>query len=210
MHIAAVNFNKFTTTKINCNRPLLQNSNFSNLQPLAQDTVSFKGTPDISPALKEAIKKEDYVKVFDELEYEAEKDPKTGKLTITEYSQPSEDETFADYGINEQKLFNSIKNFEGETIMKNSSIVKLGDQNFEFLNIENSKVKDLGKAKIGVLALNPEQAVNLKFDKAQIEDLYIMEKDSVCDKLSELIQQSKGRLYYFPGTENTYQLIADK
>ena len=68
-----------------------------------------------------------------------EKDSDTGKLYVSEYSQPDEDTTFEDYGINEQRLFNSIKQFDGETIMKNSSVVKLGNQNFEKEGINRRK-----------------------------------------------------------------------
>lgn len=204
MNISPVNLKIFNTQ--NNNQPKYCN-NFSNLKPLAKDTVSFSGKPEVSIKLKDAIQQEDYETILNEFDFEAEKDPTTGKLYVAEYSQPDEDNTFEDYGINEQRLFNSIKKFDGETIMKNSSVVKLGNQTFEFLNIEGSKVKDLGTAKIGVLALNPEQAATLKFDKANIDDLYIMEKDSTCEKLGELINKATGELYYFPGTENTYKLV---
>ena len=182
----------------------------TNLTPLTKDTVSFKSNrPETSFKLKDAIQKEDYENVLKEFDFEVEKDPDTGKLYVSEYSQPDEDTTFEDYGINEQRLFNSIKQFDGETVMKDSSVVKLGNQIFEFLNIENSKVKDLGSSKIGILALNPEQAAHLNFKNAQIEDLYIIEKDSTCEKLGELIKKAKGDLYYLPSTENTYKLVTE-
>lgn len=190
-----------------CNKPKPCN-NFSNLKSLAKDTVSFNGKPKISPELKEAIKCEDYKNILDILGFETFKNSK-GKLEIYDYEQPDEDTTFADYGINEQKMFNAIKKFNGETNLKNSAVTKLGKQEFNYLNIENSKVNDLGNAKIGVLALNPEQSLNLKFDKADIEDLYIMEKDDVADKFGELIQKASGDLMYFPGTEHIFKLKID-
>lgn len=203
--ISIINFSPAAIAKTNT-KPVSNTISGTNLAPLKQDTVSFSGKPEINIKLKEAIHREDYEEVLQELGYDAEKDPDTGKLYVSEYSQPDEDTTFEDYGINEQRLFNSIKQFEGETYMQNSSVVKLGDQNFEFLNIEDSKVKDLGHAKINVLVLNPEQVKDLNFKNAQINDLYIVEKDETGDKIGKLINQINGELYYFPDAEKIYKL----
>ena len=204
--ISIMNFSPSAFAKNNVNKPVSNVISGKNLAPLTQDTVSFSGTPETNIKLKEAIHREDYEEVLRELDYDAEKDPNTGKLYVSEYSQPDDDTTFEDYGINEQRLFNSIKQFEGETYMQNSSVVKLGDQNFEFLNIEDSKVKDLGHAKINVLVLNPEQVKDLNFKNAQINDLYIVEKDETGDKIGKLINQINGELYYFPDAEKIYKL----
>ena len=208
MNISPISLMNFSTTGITKNnaKPASNMISGTNLAPLAKDTVSFSATPETNIKLKAAIHREDYEEVLKELDYDAEKDPATGKLYVSEYSQPDEDTTFEDYGINEQRLFNSIKQFEGETYMQNSSVVKLGDQNFEFLNIEDSKVKDLGHAKINVLVLNPEQVKDLNFKNAQINDLYIVEKDETGDKIGKLINQIDGELYYFPDAEKIYKL----
>lgn len=209
MNIAPINFMKFNTVNQNRHKPNYCQRN-TNLAPLAQDTVSFSGKPDISIKLQDAIHKEDYEKVLKEFDFDVEVDPATGKLYVSEYSQPDEETTFEDYGINELRLFNSIKQFDGETIMQNSSVVKLGNQYFEFLNIEDSKVKDLGHAKIKTLVLNPEQIKDLNFKNAKINDLYIVEKDTKGDKMGELINKAEGDLYYFPDTENIYKLEPTK
>ena len=209
MNIAPINFMKFNTVNQNRHKPNYCQRN-TNLAPLAQDTVSFSGKPDISIKLQDAIHKEDYEKVLKEFDFDVEVDPATGKLYVSEYSQPDEETTFEDYGINELRLFNSIKQFDGETIMQNSSVVKLGSQYFEFLNIEDSKVKDLGHAKIKTLVLNPEQIKDLNFKNAKINDLYIVEKDTKGDKMGELINKAEGDLYYFPDTENIYKLEPTK
>lgn len=209
MNIAPINFMKFNTVNQNRYKPNYCQRN-TNLAPLAQDTVSFSGKPDISIKLQDAIYKEDYEKVLKEFDFDVEVDPATGKLYVSEYSQPDEETTFEDYGINELRLFNSIKQFDGETIMQNSSVVKLGSQYFEFLNIEDSKVKDLGHAKIKTLVLNPEQIKDLNFKNAKINDLYIVEKDTKGDKMGELINKAEGDLYYFPDTENIYKLEPTK
>lgn len=209
MNIAPINFMKFNTVNQNRHKPNYCQRN-TNLAPLAQDTVSFSGKPDISIKLQDAIYKEDYEKVLKEFDFDVEVDPATGKLYVSEYSQPDEETTFEDYGINELRLFNSIKQFDGETIMQNSSVVKLGNQYFEFLNIEDSKVKDLGHAKIKTLVLNPEQIKDLNFKNAKINDLYIVEKDTKGDKMGELINKAEGDLYYFPDTENIYKLEPTK
>ena len=209
MNIAPINFMKFNTVNQNRHKPNYCQRN-TNLAPLAQDTVSFSGKPDISIKLQDAIYKEDYEKVLKEFDFDVEVDPATGKLYVSEYSQPDEETTFEDYGINELRLFNSIKQFDGETIMQNSSVVKLGSQYFEFLNIEDSKVKDLGHAKIKTLVLNPEQIKDLNFKNAKINDLYIVEKDTKGDKIGELINKAEGDLYYFPDTENIYKLEPTK
>ena len=209
MNIAPINFMKFNTVNQNRHKPNYCQRN-TNLAPLAQDTVSFSGKPDISIKLQDAIYKQDYEKVLKEFDFDVEVDPATGKLYVPEYSQPDEETTFEDYGINELRLFNSIKQFDGETIMQNSSVVKLGNQYFEFLNIEDSKVKDLGHAKIKTLVLNPEQIKDLNFKNAKINDLYIVEKDTKGDKMGELINKAEGDLYYFPDTENIYKLEPTK
>ena len=209
MNIAPINFMKFNTVNQNRHKPNYCQRN-TNLAPLAQDTVSFSGKPDISIKLQDAIYKEDYEKVLKEFDFDVEVDPATGKLYVSEYSQPDEETTFEDYGINELRLFNSIKQFDGETIMQNSSVVKLGNQYFEFLNIEDSKVKDLGHAKIKTLVLNPEQIKDLNFKNAKINDLYMGEKDTKGDKMGELNNKGEGDLYYFPDTENIYKLEPTK
>lgn len=190
-----------------CNKPKPCNI-LLNLKPLEKDTVSFSSKPKISPSLKDAIKNEDYEKILDELGFESFYDS-NGKLSVYDYEQPEDDKTFADYGINEQKLFSAIKQFNGEVKLKNSSVTKLDNQKFSYLDIKDSKVSDLGNAKIGVLALNPEQVSKLKFDKADIEDLYIIENDNVAPMLGELIRKVSGDIMYFPDSEYNFKLEKD-
>ena len=144
-----------------------------NLAPLALDTVSFRGKENkqikidkIKAKLKDAIKNNDAKTIYKYFGIDAKED-KEGYLTISEYKQPSEYYSFKDLGINENKLFEKVKQIKGYANFYNSQITNLdnlkyidGDAYFGPLQIadlgnlkyiggdayfRHSKIKSLGK-----------------------------------------------------------------
>lgn len=102
----------------------------------------------IKTNLREAIENNDVKTIFNYLCIAADED-KDGYLDILEYRQPSNDYTFKDLGIDENKLFEKIKKIKGHADFSNSMVTDLG--NLEYINgyayFNNSQITDLGKLK---------------------------------------------------------------
>lgn len=118
----------------------------------------------IKECLKEVIEKNDVEKILKYFNFKVQKD-KDGFLTIDKYRQPSNEFTFSDCGIDENKLFEKIKHiennayFEGSNLRDLGSLESIGNSVF----FENSKITNLGKLKsIGFIAsLQYSQVVDL-------------------------------------------------
>ena len=95
--------------------------------------------------LKDAIENNDVKTIYKYFGIEVEED-KDGYLTIFEYEQPSEDYTFQDLGIDENKLLEKVKKIEGDADFYNSEVTNL--KNLEVIdgsaNFCHSKITDLG------------------------------------------------------------------
>ena len=74
------------------------------------------------------------------------KEDKDGKLIISEYKQPSSVFTYDDIGIDENKIFLSIVETEGNADFKNSNVTNLGNLKTIGGNADfrDSKIKDFG------------------------------------------------------------------
>ena len=76
--------------------------------------------------MKDAIKNNDAKTIYKYFGIDAKED-KDGYLTISEYNQPSCDYTFKALGINENKLFEKVKQIKGYANFYNSQITNLGN-----------------------------------------------------------------------------------
>lgn len=142
----------------------------------------------IKKDLKEAIKKNDVKKIYNYFGKKVEED-KDGYLTISKYGQPSEDYTFKDLGIDENKLLEKVKRIEADADFSNSQATDL--RNLETIgwcaNFRNSQVVDLRNLKsIGMDAdFRNSQVTNLEnlktigrdayFNNSQVTDLRSLE-----------------------------------
>lgn len=106
---------------------------------------------EIQQDLKEAIKNNDAKAIFDYFGFEAKKD-KDGLLTISHYTQPNSYVTFSTLGIDEDKIFEKVKEISGDAKFSCSQITNLGnlesikgDANFCYSEITNlGKLKNIG------------------------------------------------------------------
>ena len=100
--------------------------------------------------LQEAIKNNDYTTIFNYFGI-ATKKGKDGYLTISEYRQPSEDYTFKDIGIDENKLYElaKIKKIKESASFNDSQIRDLGclESIGGYASFIDSQVSDLGNLK---------------------------------------------------------------
>ena len=78
----------------------------------------------IKKDLKDAIENNDVKTIYKYFGIEVEED-KDGYLTISKYEQPSDDYTFQDLGIDENKLFKKVKTIKGNADFKNSQVTNL-------------------------------------------------------------------------------------
>lgn len=115
--ITAVNTKKLNIATI-------ANNQYSKLEPLNNDAVSFSGAKNTDSdcnklekakiELQSAIKNEDYAKVFEYFGVEVQRDEEDDKLTISEYKQPDKSFSYKDLGIEEDKMFQHIKRIKGD------------------------------------------------------------------------------------------------
>ena len=95
--------------------------------------------------VKEVKNIDDAIKVFEYIGIQAKK-MKDGTLTLSHYRQPSEDLTFDDLGINEDKLIEYVSKIEHFATFEKSEITKLPNLKYvggDF-NIHGTKIKSLG------------------------------------------------------------------
>ncbi len=139
--------------------------------------------------LKAAIENNDAKTIYRCLGIEVEED-KDGYLTIFEYEQQSEDYTFKDLGINENKLLEKVKKIENDADFYDSEVTNL--KNLEVIdgnaNFCHSKITDLGNLKKigGNACFYASQVTNLEnlqtidgnadFSDSQVTDLGNLEK----------------------------------
>lgn len=114
--------------------------------------------------LSEYIKKNDAEKIFKYLGYDVNK-RYDEKLIISQYSQPSEDYSFDDIGIDEKKLMKNVVEITGDANFKYSKLVKF--ENLEKIGgsvyFDHSEIKFLNKLKL--------IGGNVYFSNSQIETL---------------------------------------
>ena len=117
--------------KVNQNNAQKQNVKYPKLAPLAYDTISFgamkKATLDeeiekVKKDLGEAIKNNNIEAIYKYFGIDVKKD-KNGYLTISEYKQPSEDYTFKDLGIDENKLLEKVKAITENADFSNMDVI---------------------------------------------------------------------------------------
>ena len=97
---------------------------------------------------KEVKNIDDAIKIFECIGIQATK-RKDGTLTLSHYRQPSEDLTFDDLGINEDKLIKYVSKIEQFATFENSEVTKLPNLKYvggDF-NIHGTKIKSLGVLK---------------------------------------------------------------
>lgn len=144
-----------------------KSNNVMSLPDLKSDTVSFSGRKTlvkISNAeirkmkndLKQSVKENDVYKIMDYLGYEPKADKK-GFISVSHYWQPGMDFdtdtaylTFSKLGINENKLFEKIKEIRGdayfyETNADNLGVLETIGHNADF---KVSEIKNLGNLKM--------------------------------------------------------------
>ena len=95
--------------------------------------------------VKEVKNIDDAIKIFECIGIQAKK-MKDGTLTLSHYRQPSEDLTFDDLGINEDKLIKYVSKIEQFATFENSKVTKLPNLKYvggDF-NIHGTKIKSLG------------------------------------------------------------------
>ena len=154
----------------------------------------------IKKDLKEAIKKNDVKKIYNYFGKKVEED-KDGYLTISKYGQPSEDYTFKDLGIDENKLLEKVKRIEADADFSNSQATDL--RNLETIgwcaNFRNSQVVDLRNLKsIGMDAdFRNSQVTNLENLKTIGRDAYF--NNSQITNLENL--KTIGRDAYFSNSQ---------
>lgn len=133
---------------------------------------------------EDAIKNADAEKILPYFRIKAKKD-NDGLLIISEYRQPSEDDTFEDFGIDENKLVRNIKIIKGDAIFEDSQVQDLSSLKSigRGAYFNNSKVQDLSNLQsIGkdayfyssqVRNLNSLKSIGgyADFEYSQIQDL---------------------------------------
>ena len=98
--------------------------------------------------VKEVKNIDDAIKIFEYIGIRTQK-KKDGTLTLSHYRQPTLDLTFADLGINEDKLMKYVSKIEQFATFENSEVTKL--PNLKYVggnfNIHGTKIKSLGVLK---------------------------------------------------------------
>lgn len=95
----------------------------------------------IKADLKHSIEKNDVKSIFQYFNIEAKEDD-DGFLILSKYEQPSSDYTFANLGIDENKLLENVKYINGNADLRNSQVNSLPNLMLVkgALNITNSKI----------------------------------------------------------------------
>ena len=98
----------------------------------------------IKSDLAEAIKNNDIKAIYGYFEIDTEED-ENGYLTISKYKQPSENYTFKDLGIDENKLLEKVKVITGSADFNNSQVIELPNLEIigEHAYFNNSQVNNL-------------------------------------------------------------------
>ena len=181
-----------------------------------------KEIENIKNDLSEAIKSNDIKAIYKYFGIDAEED-KDGYLTISKYKQASENYTFKNLGIDENKLLEKVKTIIGNADFRNSQVTNLssletigGEANFN-----NSQVTDLSNLKTigGCVNFRDSQVADLSnlknigrtanFSNSQVTDLSSLEtiggwadfRDSKVTDLSNL--ETIGGNAYFSNSQIT-------
>ena len=168
----------------------------------------YKNFEEIYTQLNKAIKDNDTEKIYTYLGFEPERD-ENGNLSIREYKQPSEDTSFSDLGINEDKLLEQTNIIRGNAFFSNSKATSLKNIKSIWGDLElcNSNVSSIGELEyvLGDANFNNSEVMttdklkeikgNAYFDKSSITNLLNIEKIGGSVYLNSYIT-SLGKLQY--------------
>ena len=183
--------------KINQTNLKRQNAKYPKFKPLAYDTISFgamkKAVLDeeiekVKKDLSEAIKNNDTKKIYGYFGIDTEED-EDGYLTISRYEQPSEDYTFKDLGIDENKLLEKVKTITGNADFVFSQVTNLsnletiyGDayfMNSQVTNLSNLKTitgsADFSNSQVSDLSSLKTVGGDAYFGNSKVTDLNSLE-----------------------------------